>query len=309
MYRGVQPGGFHVLCGSSEDAAGWVQIFQGDLFTVVHGASQETVRALYDRLQTYVPRRPRVPDDTTVAIRFWMLGPHGPESTSRRVEAACWGDVAENYPERTRSALNRLMGLTKPDRSGQLLLWHGEAGTGKTWGIRAMAQAWQDWCDVEYVIDPDTMFGQHAAYLARVLLEVGSGPVVPNGSQEMNPLRWRLLILEDTAELLTIDAGERTGQGLARLLNTTDGLLGQGLRVLVLLTTNEPIGKLHPALIRPGRCFANVAFERLSDLEAHQWLDRRGVSARLEGQPTLADLYGTVNGHVPSQRRQIGLSQ
>ena len=44
---------------------------------------------------------------------------------------------------------------------------------------------------------------------------------------------WRLLVLEDTGALLSADARERAGQGLSRFLNVVDGLIGQGLRVLV----------------------------------------------------------------------------
>ena len=65
---------------------------------------------------------------------------------------------------------------------------------------------------------------------------------------------WRLLVMEDTGELLSADARERTGQGLSRFLNVVDGLIGQGLRVIVLVTTNEEIKKVHPAVARPGRC-------------------------------------------------------
>ena len=39
--------------------------------------------------------------------------------------------------------------------------------------------------------------------------------------------RWRLLILEDCDELIRGDAKSGTGQSLARLLNLTDGILGQ----------------------------------------------------------------------------------
>ena len=49
-----------------------------------------------------------------------------------------------------------------------------------------------------------------------------------------------------------MDAKERTGQALSRFLNVVDGLIGQGLRLLVLVTSNEELGKLHPAVSRPG---------------------------------------------------------
>ena len=48
---------------------------------------------------------------------------------------------------------------------------------------------------------------------------------------------------------LVADAGAHAdvGQGLARLLNVCDGMVGQGLRILILLTTNEDLGTMHPA--------------------------------------------------------------
>src|SRR6185437_13489473 len=63
-------------------------------------------------------------------------------------------------------------------------------------------------------------------------------------------------------------AKERSGQGLARLLNLTDGLLGQGLSLLIVLTTNEPLERLHPAVVRPGRCIAQIEVGTLNEAEA-----------------------------------------
>jgi hypothetical protein len=45
------------------------------------------------------------------------------------------------------------------------------AGTGKTFGLRALAWEWREWCDFHYIVDPDTFFGQHADYLMSVLLQ------------------------------------------------------------------------------------------------------------------------------------------
>jgi hypothetical protein len=73
--------------------------------------------------------------------------------------------------------------------------------------------------------------------------------------------KTRLLVLEDCDELLSADAKERAGQGLARLLDLVDGLIGQGLRIDVLITTNEPLSAFHPAVSRPGRCGAAVSFD------------------------------------------------
>src|ERR1700761_163901 len=80
--------------------------------------------------------------------------------------------------------------------------------------------------------------------------------------------KWRLLILEDAGELIASDARETTGQALSRLLNVAGGLLGQGTRPLLLITTNEPVRRLHPTTRRPGRCLADIEFTALSTAEA-----------------------------------------
>ena len=103
-------------------------------------------------------------------------------------------------------------------------------------------------------------------------------------------------MLEDTGELLLPDAKAVIGQGLARFLNLVDGLIGQGLRVLVLVTTNEEIKKLHPAVARPGRCAADVQFERLTEPEAGAWLEAHGSPTAAKRGRTLAELYALLEG-------------
>ena len=110
----------------------------------------------------------------------------------------------------------------------------------------ALAHAWRSWCSLEYVIDPDQLL-HNPAYLTHVLLEGADS----GSSTAARP--WRLLVLEDCEELVRAGAKQGAGQALARLLNVTDGIVGQGLEVLVCITTNEQLSALHPAIVRPGR--------------------------------------------------------
>ena len=300
-----------------------VSLVPGRIFAAVAGRNAEAADSILAWLRGQFP----LPDRSAheVRVTFWTYGPHGPQPIWRSIAVPGWDDIRENYSSPTREKLEPLMVGFEPARGGQLILWHGNAGTGKTYALRALAWEWRRWCDFHYIVDPDSFFGQHADYLLNVLLQptdpdmeledepgdlvgmrlVGGaggwtsyGPVPDERSKP-----WKLLMLEDAGELLTADARAVVGQGLSRFLNVVDGLIGQGLRVLVLVTTNEEIRTLHPAVARPGRSAANVEFALLTVDEASVWLERHGVTERAAAPTTLAALYARAAGLDPADPR------
>jgi hypothetical protein len=298
----------------------------GSSFTVTAaGRKREDVTRVVERLEKLFPP-PDPSSSHEVPVTFWMYTPQGPRPSWRPIAVPAWDEIESNYAARSRSQLAALMQDFEPARGGQLILWHGDAGTGKTFALRALAWEWREWCQIHYIVDPDSFFGEHADYLMSVLLEppfpmmvAGEryGPSVGitayqevledfEGDGADDDRLWRLLVMEDTGELLSADARERTGQGLSRFLNVVDGLIGQGLRVIVLVTTNEEIKKLHPAVARPGRCAANVMFDALSREEASEWLSAHGVDAESRSARTLASLYAQAEGRDPSETVLVG---
>jgi hypothetical protein len=301
-----------------------VQLWSSHLGVSVASAEPADAEGIVESLRELFP----LPDPSAtheVPITFWTYTPNGAQPSFRNIGVPQWDEIAGNYASPAREHLGAMMRDFQPSRGGQLVLWHGQAGTGKTFALRALAWEWREWCQFHYIVDPDSFFGEHADYLISVLLQPAVPMMLGQGGissfvafagnfdepevEEESEKPWRLLVLEDTGELLSADARERAGQGLSRFLNVVDGLIGQGLRVLVLVTTNEEIRKLHPAVARPGRCAANVEFTSLSRDEAVRWLAEHELEAEAPVPRTIASLYAQLEGRDPEETVLVGFGE
>jgi Domain of unknown function (DUF5925)/ATPase family associated with various cellular activities (AAA) len=290
-------------------AVGWlgevlvgVYVSQGNALIWVGAKRPQALEAALEELRLRLPLA-EAGEEQAVDFTFWHHTSQGPQSSRRRLEVPNWEEIAANYAAETAERLGAMYELKEP-QGGKLYIWHGPAGTGKTWALRALAWEWREWCQCHYLIDPEKFFGDHPGDLMQVALQ-GEDSKADEDAPGQAAKRWKLLILEDTGELVAPDAKEHTGQALSRLLNLVDGLIGQGLHVMALITTNEELSKLHPAITRHGRCGLEIRFDPLSPAEARSWLRAHDQEQEFppSGALTLADLYATLQQWTPGVRK------
>jgi hypothetical protein len=237
---------------------------------------------------------------------FCVLEEYGTRNVSQFVRCPEWDAIRGNYADATRGAVDALLALPDARKRGQLIVWHGPTGTGKTFALRALMRAWRTQYVPTVLADPEK-FAKHPEYY----FELASDPRerfpgyedvddlledLAREPVEGPPIRRRLFILEDSASLL-LRHGERGSDVLGRLLNMTDGLLGQGRQDLFLITFNEEVDQIDPAFLRSGRCAAHVRFPLLPRAAAAEWLRSRGHDAMDVGEAmSLADLFARAGG-------------
>lgn len=231
-------------------------------------------------------------------VRFWWWQPHFAQEMARFIPTPAWTEIESNYASSTATILGQVMTWRGgPPPGGRLLLWHGAPGTGKTTAARSLAWEWRDWVEFQFITDPEE-FLRNPSYLLRTISDDR------RSSMPTSPVdRWRVLVLEDAGEYLAPDAKHVAGQALSRLLNVCDGVLGQATRSLVLVTTNEPLRSLHPALSRPGRCLSEIEFARLSRAEIELWCASRSTPPPATSGASLAELFALLEGRPTSAIR------
>lgn len=286
---------------TAEECVARILIGRGTVDIVVAAKTESEANVVKGRIAELL--KPPKQDPSQVPITFWSESGGGGSRAHRKIECPGWADLSSGYDQEAAACMGRLVNIKEPD-AGRLILWFGPPGTGKTHAIKALARHWQDWCACHLVTDPER-FLESSQYAMDVLT---------SRDPEFGMSRdWNLVVLEDSGELLRNDAREKTGQALSRLLNLTDGLLGQGLNALVLITTNEPVGRLHPAVTRPGRCLEKAEFGALPVAQANDWLKAAGSNHRVTGTVTLASLFALVNdqadpGQIHSTLPTIGFA-
>lgn len=290
---------------------------------IVWAARAETAKAKCAELANGLPPPSQAEEPGLVKVNFWCNSAHGPRFYPRTIECPDWATIKSNYDGDVVQEIEWLRNLRRPDDHGRIIIWSGDPGTGKTWAIRSLVLSMKLRARIDVITDPQIFFAD-TDYVYRLLMDedymeqplrlrrlLNRPMTEPSAaSEEPSEDNFRLLILEDSAELIMAGCRDRN-EGFTRLLNLADGLVGQGLRFLLLLTANEDLDEMDPAVLRHGRCLQNLIFPKLDYSKAQRWIKSKGHNIKLSSREhTLAELYAMLNDNRPkkvgSERRLAG---
>jgi hypothetical protein len=118
--------------------------------------------------------------------------------------------------------------------------------------------------------------------------------------------RQFVVVLEDAdAALMTRGADNR--EQVSAILNLSDGLLGDFLRLHIICTINCSSADIDPALLRPGRLLCHRVFRRLDYAQAARLAESLGRKLPVAGDYSLAEVFAGNETHE-IQRPRIGFA-
>ena len=167
-----------------------------------------------------------------------------------------------------------------------LVLFHGLPGTGKTYYIRHLLKQMASGSKKVIYMPPN---------LVDHLVEPSFMTFISGQVQEFADEGKSCIILIEDAEPLLAKRQEGVRiQGVTNLLNMTDGLLNDMLKLQIICTFNVELSKLDSALLRPGRLIARKEFKALSELDANLLASRLGIKHHFTAPATLSEVYALL---------------
>lgn len=219
-------------------------------------------------------------DDVKIVCSY--ITPNGVNTLDQIIKCPSLDDIKDNYPTQVANNINKLINIEKPWKHGKLIIWNGKPGTGKTYAIRSLMREWKQKMKACVVTDPE-IFLDRPQYYYQMIESFGNSRM--------------LFILEDNADLV-IKESRKNNYGLARLLNLTDGIIGQGRDDIFFITFNEEIGSIDEAFLRPGRRLQHLEFEYFGKDEAAKWLKAHGNETIPSSDMSLAEMYALIGNIV-----------
>jgi|TARA_R110000796_G_scaffold22195_2_gene64565 hypothetical protein len=181
-------------------------------------------------------------------------------------------NIEENYNDDFVEVDKKIVKHLSTKNKKGLILLHGEPGTGKTTYIKNLA----DKIEKQIIFVPPMM--------TSAIADPGFIPFLMKHPDS-------ILIIEDAETAITDRNVSGNSNSVSNILNLTDGILGECLKIQIVATFNTERTKIDSALLRKGRLVTDYKFENLSTKKSNKLLKKIGVKEKVDKPMSLADIY------------------
>lgn len=155
-----------------------------------------------------------------------------------------------------------------------LILLHGEPGTGKSSILRQIiGQVCKD---------------KEVIYVPSFMMENFANPEFISFISDHDN---SILVLEDAEAILSKRSGGGSSQGVSNILNMTNGLLNESMKIQIIATFNMTKTKLDEALLRPGRLINEWEFKKLPTERCNKLLKEIGKDYITDVEMAVSEIY------------------
>lgn len=189
------------------------------------------------------------------------------------------------YNEGFKEINDEIIRSIKEDDNGLYIL-HGEAGTGKTTYIRHLIKQLRR--NKKFVYVPSNLVDDITS---------------PNFVSFVMDNKNCVFIIED-CENLVVTKNNTRSSAVADMLNMTDGILADALKIKFICTFNTNEKNIDEALLRPGRCRMKYDFKKLDKDRAVKAAEKYNLK-KPDKDISLAELFAGENKYI-EEKRKIG---
>jgi len=180
-------------------------------------------------------------------------------------------DLELNYGKEFKKVNDKIIESLNDNHSG-LYMFHGPPGTGKSTYIKYLAS----------VLKKDVIF-----FPTSMVADLTNPSIVNLLTKKQNCV----LILEDAEKAITKREHNNDSSLVSTLLNMTDGILGDVLKLNVIVTYNCDRQDIDEALLRKGRLKAEHTFNKLSQDNVKKLAKKLKLNIDVKEDMTLAEIF------------------